>query len=58
MVTKALNAPYPFNDDEVAANLPGYQSFLAHSFIGKAQRDSERAKRRQAAARKKSRRKA
>lgn len=55
MVTKALNAPYPFNDDEVAANLPGYQTFLAHSFIGKARRDSERAKKQQAQARKKSR---
>lgn len=53
----ALPPLYPFNDDDVVMNLDGYRTFLIHSLIGKTQRDSERAKKQQAQARKKSRRK-
>lgn len=56
-MAKALPPLYPFNDDEIAENLPAYQTFLAHSFIGKAQRDSERARKQQAQERKYARRK-
>lgn len=55
-IRRALPPLYPFNDDEVAANPEGYRAFLAHSLIGKAQRDSERARKQQAKSRKKARR--
>lgn len=55
-IRMALPPAFPFNDDEVAANAESYQTFLAHSFVGKAQRDSERARKQQARARKAARR--
>lgn len=42
MVTKALPAQFPFNDDEIAADPQGYRSFLAHSAIGQGERAKDR----------------
>lgn len=57
MVKPLPNAPFPFNDDEILADPERYRTFLAHSMIGKAQRDSERARKQQAKSRKNEQRK-
>ena len=43
-MVKALNAPFPFNDDEIAADPYRYRSFLAHSAIGQTERAKERSR--------------
>ena len=57
-MAKAPNAPYPFNDDEIAADPYRYRSFLAHSAMGQAERAKERSRQLLSRAKKRARRRA